>query len=109
LKGRLFSTHQVGQLLRVDPSTVAKWMAKGYLVGFSTPGGHRRIQETDLVTFLRERRMPVPKQLEGTGEVPKGCQHVHLTSSMHLRLATCKECGVRFRLEPLKPAPEAKH
>jgi CheY-like chemotaxis protein len=31
---------------------------------YSTPGGHRRVKWSDLMNFLTENRMPIPKKLE---------------------------------------------
>jgi hypothetical protein len=76
-------------------------MNGGRLKGFTTPGGHRRVEEADLVTFMREQGMPVPSALGGSQKVPDGCQHVHLTSSVNGTLASCDECRERFKLVPL--------
>jgi PleD family two-component response regulator len=34
------------------------------LKAYSTPGGHRRVKWSDLITFLTHNRMPIPKELE---------------------------------------------
>ena len=60
---RQLSTFAAAQLLQVDPGSVANWIDRGMLKAHRTPGGHRRIIETDLVVFLREHRMPVPPEL----------------------------------------------
>lgn len=60
----LLTSHEVGQLLQVNPSSVNKWVNEGLIPAFRTPGGHRRIRAYDLVSFLRTHRMPIPRALE---------------------------------------------
>lgn len=60
---RLLTSHEVGDLLQVHPSSVKKWVNDGRIAAFRTPGGHRRIRVADLVDFLRRHAMPIPRQL----------------------------------------------
>lgn len=60
---KLYTTHDVAGMLQVDPSTVSKWMDKGMMAIFRTPGGHRRVREEDLRNFLVQHQMPVPAEL----------------------------------------------
>ncbi len=60
---QLFTTHDISRLLQVDPSTVSKWIDKGILMAFRTPGGHRRVRSSDLRTFLIAHQMPVPDEV----------------------------------------------
>src|SRR5215212_9972126 len=62
----LYTTHDISRLLQVDPSTVSKWIDRGILLAFRTPGGHRRVRSTDLRTFLIAHEMPVPDELGST-------------------------------------------
>ncbi len=59
----LFTTYDVSRMLQVDASTVAKWIDKGLLVAFRTPGGHRRVRATDLRSFCIVHQMPIPEEL----------------------------------------------
>jgi excisionase family DNA binding protein len=59
----LFTTHDISRLLQVDPSTVSKWIDRGLLLAFRTPGGHRRVRSSDLRSFLIAHQMPVPDEL----------------------------------------------
>jgi excisionase family DNA binding protein len=59
----LLTSYQVGTLLQVNPSSVNKWVKDGRIPAYRTPGGHRRIRATDLMTFLVTHKMPVPKGL----------------------------------------------
>lgn len=60
----LLTSHQVGTLLQVNPSSINNWVRDGRLHAFRTPGGHRRIRARDLVVFLQNYEMPVPRLLE---------------------------------------------
>jgi excisionase family DNA binding protein len=62
---RLLTSHEVGALLQVNPSSVNKWVKEGRIQAFRTPGGHRRIRARDLVEFLDVHKMPIPKGLSG--------------------------------------------
>lgn len=60
---RYFTSHQVGDILQVNPSSVVKWINDGILDAFRTPGGHRRVAASELVRFARYHGMPVPEEL----------------------------------------------
>jgi excisionase family DNA binding protein len=60
---RLLTSHEVGALLQVNPSSVKKWVNEGRIAAFRTPGGHRRIRVADLVDFLNRHAMPIPRPL----------------------------------------------
>jgi excisionase family DNA binding protein len=59
----LLTSTQVGVLLQVNPSSVKKWVNDGHIVAFRTPGGHRRIRAADLVSFLDQHKIPIPRPL----------------------------------------------
>lgn len=60
---RLLTSHEVGDLLQVNPSSVKKWVNDGRIAAFRTPGGHRRIRVADLLAFLDRHAMPIPRSL----------------------------------------------
>jgi excisionase family DNA binding protein len=60
---QLYTTHDISRLLQVDPSTVSKWIDRGILLAFRTPGGHRRVRAGDLRSFLIAHQMPLPEEL----------------------------------------------
>ena len=60
----LLTSHHAGSLLQVHPSSINKWVKEGRIPAFRTPGGHRRIRAADLVSFLTEHQMPVPRDLQ---------------------------------------------
>jgi len=63
LPDSLLTSYQVGALLQVNPSSINKWVKDGRIPAFRTPGGHRRIRAADLVAFLMQHKMPVPRTL----------------------------------------------
>ena len=58
------STFDIAELIEVDPGSVANWIDSGALKAHRTPGGHRRVVVEDLMSFLREHKMPIPAGLE---------------------------------------------
>ncbi len=60
----LLTSHQVGGLIQVNPTSVNKWVEEGLIPAFRTPGGHRRIKAADLIAFLDAHKMPIPRNLE---------------------------------------------
>lgn len=62
---RFFTSHEVGDIFQVNPSSVVKWINDGLLPSFRTPGGHRRVAAYELVRFADRYGMPVPPELKG--------------------------------------------
>jgi excisionase family DNA binding protein len=58
-----FTTFEVSAICEVNPTTVQNWVKERKLKAYATPGGHRRIRRTDLVTFLKHFGMPLPAEL----------------------------------------------
>jgi CheY-like chemotaxis protein len=59
----LLTSYEVGDILQVNPSSINKWVRDGLIQAFRTPGGHHRIRAGDLVSFLQNHKMPVPRRL----------------------------------------------
>ena len=47
----------MARVCQVTPATVAHWIDQGHLKGHRTPTGHRRVESTDLVAFLKGHGM----------------------------------------------------
>jgi excisionase family DNA binding protein len=60
----LLTPAEVGELLQVNASSVKNWVNAGRIAAFRTPGGHRRIRVSDLMTFLTKHNMPIPPLLQ---------------------------------------------
>ena len=56
--GKVFSTFQAAKICHVAPVTIIRWIEAGRLVSYKTPGGHRRIRESDLVKFIEDNGLP---------------------------------------------------
>jgi excisionase family DNA binding protein len=67
---RLFSSTEIGRLIGADASSVNRWIDAGRLRAHRTPGGHRRVQQGDLLSFLSENQLPVPDELQLEPEEP---------------------------------------
>lgn len=61
----LLTSTACGKLLQTAPSSVVKWVNRGLLHSYNTPGGHRRVRAADLVAFARANDMFVPAELRG--------------------------------------------
>jgi excisionase family DNA binding protein len=51
----------------VRPTTVIKWANQSRIKAYTTPGGHRRVRESDLMAFLKKYGIPIPSELAGGG------------------------------------------
>ncbi len=56
---RLYNTHQVADLLGVNPTAVVEWMQKGWLPFQRLPAGGVRVSEKGLVTFLKNQGIDI--------------------------------------------------
>ncbi len=61
---KIYTTYQIGKFCQVNIRTVIRWIETGKLKAYSTPGGHRRVKWSDLINFLTQNRMPIPRELE---------------------------------------------
>ena len=63
LTEKTFTTFEAAKVCGVFHTTVINWVNKGKLKAHCTPGGHRRILLSDLVSFMNHFDMPVPADL----------------------------------------------
>ena len=61
---KIYTTYQIGKFCQVNIRTVIRWIETGKLKAYSTPGGHRRVKWSDLIAFLTQNKMPIPRELE---------------------------------------------
>jgi len=57
--GTVLTTGDVAKYCHVSLSGVSKWIKKGQLPAYTTPGGHHRILLSDFKAFLTQHRMPI--------------------------------------------------
>ena len=50
-----FTTQKAATLLGISLRTAQQWLEKGYLEGWKTAGGHRRISQQSVARVMRER------------------------------------------------------
>lgn len=55
----LLKTQQVARALGVGVSTIKRWVDSGEIPARKTVGGHRLISQSDMLTFARDRGLPV--------------------------------------------------
>ncbi|MDE2142135.1 MAG: response regulator, partial [Elusimicrobia bacterium] len=60
---RTYTTHDIAKVCDVYPSSVINWIESGKLKAYATPGGHNRVTRENLLAFLDEFGIPVPKKL----------------------------------------------
>lgn len=65
---KTYTTYQIAQLVNISPATIYRWSKENKLKAHVTPGGHLRICESDLLSFLKKYRFPIP---EGVGDGAK--------------------------------------
>jgi len=70
---RVATTGDVAAIVRVASRTVSKWIDGGRLKGYKIPGSlDRRVPIADLVDFLRESNIPIPRELVPPARVVYG-------------------------------------
>lgn len=57
-----YTTHQVARFLQVSVPTVVNWIDDNRLKAHRTPGGHRRIAQSEIVAFAEEHGFPLPRE-----------------------------------------------
>jgi len=62
-KTKPLSTGTIGKLLKVDRTTVWGWIRSGKLPAERTIGGQHRVDQEALVRLLREKNIPIPREL----------------------------------------------
>ncbi len=55
---KLYTTHEVARLLGVTPITVIRWIEGGRFKCYTTVGGHRRIEHSELAKFAQAYNLP---------------------------------------------------
>jgi len=61
---KFMTTSEAADVCGVVHTTIIRWINEGKLKAHETPGGHRRIDHWDLVHFLKQYKIPVPRTLD---------------------------------------------
>jgi excisionase family DNA binding protein len=64
MKDRAYTTFQISKICKVTHRTVLSWINQGKIKAFKTPGGHSRVREKDLRSFLVEYGIPLPDDMQ---------------------------------------------
>ena len=55
---KAYTTFQAAKILGVSPPTIIKWANDGIILSYRTPGGHRRILDSEIQRFLNQHNLP---------------------------------------------------
>jgi excisionase family DNA binding protein len=64
MRDKAYTTFQISKICDVTHRTVLSWINQGKIKAFKTPGGHSRVREKDLRTFLIEYQIPLPEDMK---------------------------------------------
>lgn len=67
-KMRIYSALEVANICGVVNQTAINWIRSNHLKAFVTPGGQYRVYHDELVSFMKERGMRIPKALSGADD-----------------------------------------
>ncbi len=56
---KIYTTKEASELLNADITTISNWIDEGKLKAYRTPGGHRRVQQKALLSFVKKYEMPI--------------------------------------------------
>jgi len=60
---KVYTTHQIAKSCNVHHTTVINWVNEGKLKAYTTPGGHRRVKEDELIKFMKKYEIPIPEKI----------------------------------------------
>lgn len=61
---QIYSALEVANLCGVVNQTAINWIKNGHLKAFNTPGGQYRVYRDDLISFMIDRGMRIPEELQ---------------------------------------------
>lgn len=64
-----FKTSEVAKFFYVRSATVVNWINDGKLPAYETIGGHYRILQEDLLSFMKKKEIPIPDELKTPEEL----------------------------------------
>ncbi len=65
----VLTVFKASKYCRVSPKTIINWIESGLIKAYKTPGGHRRINQKDLIAFMEKQGMPIPENEADTGRI----------------------------------------
>jgi excisionase family DNA binding protein len=58
----ILTVFKASKFCKVSPKTIINWIEAGHIKAYKTVGGHRRISQADLETFMRKQGIPIPDE-----------------------------------------------
>jgi excisionase family DNA binding protein len=58
----VLTVFKASQLCNVSAKTIINWIESGHIKAYKTVGGHRRINRSDLKSFMKKQGIPIPAQ-----------------------------------------------
>jgi len=65
----VLTVFKASQYCKVSSKTIINWVESGHIKAYKTVGGHRRINRSDLESFMKNQGIPIPNG--ETGEMRK--------------------------------------
>ncbi len=102
---RVYTTFQISKICAVDITTIMAWVDEGKLRAYRTPGGHRRVLHSDLISFLKKYNMPIPSDVDTAAKKILIVEDDSVTSRLLIRLLN--KIGSEIRVETAAEGFEA--
>ena len=67
------SVGKIAQLCNLDRTTIFRWIKRGKLKAWTTPGGHFRVSPEDFIKFVHEFEIPIEKPYPDKAEIRALC------------------------------------
>ncbi|MGD8881409.1 MAG: response regulator [Desulfobacterales bacterium] len=58
----VLTVFKASQLCNVSAKTIINWIESGHIKAYKTVGGHRRINRSDLESFMKKQGIPLPAE-----------------------------------------------
>ena len=65
----VFTVFQASQYCNVSSKTIINWIDAGHIKAYKTVGGHRRINRSDLESFMKHQGIPIPEKNREEGKI----------------------------------------
>jgi excisionase family DNA binding protein len=63
---KVMTVYEASKYCNVSSKTIINWVESGHIKAYRTVGGHRRINKTDLESFMGKQGIPIPGIQEGS-------------------------------------------
>lgn len=63
---KVMTVYEASKYCNVSSKTIINWVESGHIKAYRTVGGHRRINKSDLESFMEKQGIPIPGIQEGS-------------------------------------------